>query len=307
MASLPKTNTAWSKEDIKDLYNNYNYYLKNKEYAISIFGRNWKAISARSNLIGCSRNHWTNDECELLYDNYNYYLNNKEEAIKDLRRTWKAICIKARDMGCKSENILKSNPHIFNNLKDYIYGLLISDGSIPYNIQCNTTSQYQQSCRYSEWIKMIGDVFKSNNINYNISKILPKKGFKSCNEQTFISTACYTEFKLLRNIWYPDEIKVVPDDFKLSPICVNNWFLGDGNCSKNGNGYMIQLATNGFIKDDVIFLCDILNNKLDLKAHTNKAGTIQITNYSGVSKFLNYINSCDIPECYSYKFPEGAM
>lgn len=218
---------------------------------------------------------------------------------------------------CKS----RSNNSITNDLRSYIYGLLLSDGSIPFGNYFinNPTLRYTQYCKYSDWILSIKKTFDKYKILSNIrSKTTYTKGM--CSGYV-LDTLNYKEFKELRNIWYkewyldPDDEsriiykKVVPKDIDLSSECTMNWYLGDGCIYKHGVGerYGITLATDGFHKDDVEFLCEYLNSILDTKAHITKRNTIIISNYHGVKEFLNYIKECNVPDCYSYKFPKGAF
>jgi len=217
--------------------------------------------------------------------------------------------------------VKKTNINITTNLSNYIDGLLLSDGYIQ---RSNRPSlRYSQFCKYKEWLENINKDFSIFGLSSNIRI---KKGFSSTSGNYFgytLDTKSYVDFINTYNRWYkewfddPDNEtestfkKIIPHDIELSSECVFNWYLGDGCCHYHGakGRYGIQLATNGFSKDDVIFICELLNNTIDVKAHFTKNKSVIITNINGVSEFLNYSLECgyNIPNCYSYKFPEGAM
>lgn len=231
------------------------------------------------------------------------------------------------------------NTELSKSFTDNFDGLMLSDGSIHYN---SKSYQYHQSCKYKEWLDNIHNNFMFNNIN---SCIYPSKRVGFNNSKVLsgyiyhLSTSnCSGEGMLLsishkrwykkwydidsynKHYWHLDEDgeyfvwrKIVPDDISLTPECVLNWYLGDGSIVLHNkkyinycNSYIIQLATNGFSKYDIEYLINILNEKVVDCAYYNNS-TIIISKKGGVRSFLSYICDLEIPDCYSYKFPERIM
>lgn len=60
----------------------------------------------------------------------------------------------------------RSNPSILNELRDYIDGLMLSDGSIG---ERSNTGWYIQGCKYKDWLDVIGSNFYEYNIECSIS------------------------------------------------------------------------------------------------------------------------------------------
>ncbi len=61
--------------------------------------------------------------------------------------------------------------------------------------------------------------------------------------------------------WYPNQIKIVPKDIKLTPMSLLVWFLDDGCVVKSSeHGLTIKFATDGFAKEDVDFLAELLGS-----------------------------------------------
>ena len=125
-----------------------------------------------------------------------------------------------------------------------------------------------------------------------------------------LATKFYVEFGKLRDKWYPEGKKIVPDDIELTPECVANWYLGDGSITQNKTTkcFQLRLSTNGFSSDEVIFLSDLLNDTLDIHSRfyvhsaENKGLVIHILRRRDVEIFLNYIRDFWI-SCYAHKFP----
>ena len=104
---------------------------------------------------------------------------------------------------------------------------------------------------------------------------------------------CFKIFTELRNLWYPNKIKIIPKTIKLTPEICYWWYLGDGS---SGNS-SLRLCTNGFTTDDVEFLSSIFpvcnSVEQQYQSKTNKYyPTINITKIDDRIEFLKYIGSC---------------
>jgi len=226
--------------------------------------------------------------------------------------------------------INKSNPEILNESRDYIDGLMLSDGSI----QCVgiNTGYYEHSCKYNCWLDMIFDYMYKHKIESKVNNgILYSGGFqpKSGSLIYKIRTRAYIEFKVMRNRWYKEWYdiddynkyfwhfdkesgdyfiwkKIIPKDICLTPECILNLYIGDGNINivKEHSVNQITLATYGFLVDDVFFLSELISDVLDIECSLNKYNTINISKNNHVRKFFDYIKDCTIPSCYDYKFPK---
>lgn len=223
----------------------------------------------------------------------------------------------------------KSNISILNEARDYIDGLIISDG----NIHCKyaRTGYYNQGCLYREWLEFISnDLYEYNIICTIDNGRFLTGGLNSKNGSVRYSliTKSYLEFRTMKDRWYSkyynvDEYstrfwhldeetdewfiwkKIIPKDIILTPECVLNWYLGDGCISKYKyqNGYRIRLSTDGFSREDIIYLTDILSEVINIKCLiSNKQ--IAIYKQSSIRSFLDYISDLPHPSCYNYKFPE---
>lgn len=225
-------------------------------------------------------------------------------------------------------NYLTSNPAILKEARDYLDGLMLGDG----HIECvsNDTGRYTQSCKENNWIDKISEDLYEYSIVCSVDDGRFRKTNYSLNEDSIIYglwTHRYIEFKELHDRWYKKDYnvdecsttrwhldenreyyiwqKIIPKDICLSPVCVANFYIGDGSIPKFKQlyKYNISLSTDGFWKKDTMFLADLMSEVLDIKCSITDAGKILISNKSDVSMFLDYIKNYKV-ECYNYKFPE---
>lgn len=208
----------------------------------------------------------------------------------------------------------KSNLIITEKLRPYIDGLLLGDGSI--SSQNNNTGLYEQHCIYKEWLDKI-------KVDFSLFAIESKIGSETTQSSKWmdvssfsyrLSTKYYIEFKEMKKMWYKPIFyedkdgyeyfkykKTVPKDIQLTPECVANWYMGDGDCHKHN--YNKRLSSCGFNNEDVYFLSNLLNNTLDIESYVDKRNTITIGKLSDRIEFLNYIKDFKV-SCYDYKFKE---
>lgn len=126
-----------------------------------------------------------------------------------------------------------------------------------------------------------------------------------------LTHGCLTPF--YRRWWYPksnDYVKLVPDDFVLTPISLLHWFLDDGySCRRKRKTFQvfIGLCSESFTKNHNLFLVEQLRDKFNVKAVVIKhsAGTgwrIRVPQ-SQISRFYEVIGDCPVPSlAYKWKF-----
>ena len=227
----------------------------------------------------------------------------------------------------------KSNPVILNEVRDYFDGLMLSDGHI--ERKSMLTGRYCHLCKEKNWLDKISEDLYGYGIECTVNNGRLYIGGFSIDEGSLaysLRTYDYVEFKEMHDRWYKKDYnideypttrwhldkrsgeyyawkKIVPKDICLTPGCVANWYLGDGNIHKDKRKYTtytLSLATNDFIENDVLFLLELLFELLDIKCGIANSGVINICNRADISTFLNYIKDYKV-NCYLYKFPEGAM
>jgi len=190
---------------------------------------------------------------------------------------------------------------IFSNKQyDFFDGLIFSDGSVVVKRKNNGSiiGNCQVSCgfKYKEFAEYINK-FLTMNSSIGIKKSNDKRYINTCITYSLMSPSniLFTEE---RQRWYPNGKKIIPPDFRFSPISMNIAYLGDGHLDKTDK--YILISTQAF---DTNSLENIIIKKLhDIKIECwlNKQNNIYIPKRS-VSGFLNFIGDCPI-ECYKYKW-----
>ncbi len=184
-----------------------------------------------------------------------------------------------------------------------IDGFLLGDGCIRHRDRPNTNAS--ATLKYEEFGNYLAKVF----YNYGSSvtkRVSPahyssKAGyFKEC-KSVVLSTKSHPDLQKQRIRWYPNGIKEVPDDVRITPSSLLLWYLGDGSLFLDkGISPYVTFYTNSFSKTSI----DILRNRLNDLNMTNwylPNNTIRLKT-PAVKILFDMIGRSSPIECYSYKF-----
>lgn len=196
--------------------------------------------------------------------------------------------------GGLENGIMESSVPLTPQLIEFMEGELLGDGCImPVQKSPNTKmAYYAHSSKYKEYLEWLDSIFSSEGL-YMSGRI-----YKEPEGSYHYRTSSCVELMTLRKRWYPNDVKIVPDNLILTPVMVRQWFIGDGTLKNEG----VALCTNGFDEKSL----DLLTIKLkeigfsatiwsDKRLYINQAQS---------PDFFNYVNSSfyvDAP-CYEYKF-----
>lgn len=134
---------------------------------------------------------------------------------------------------------------------DFINGLLLSDGTISKTscaLKINTSSY--------EFAKYIFESLPCE--IWGKACILKQERIDERTKKTYITYRLYTHsnevFKDLRNVWYVDNKKVIPENLIINSKTLLSWYIGDGcvlqNHIKNRTN-SIKLCTNSFKENEI--------------------------------------------------------
>jgi hypothetical protein len=98
-----------------------------------------------------------------------------------------------------------------------------------------------------------------------------------------VYTHTHPMFTKLRDKWYTNDLKVVPQDLKITALTLSYWFCDDGYIGDN----TATLCTHGFTQDEVEFLSHLLKRDLLLTNHPRKDKKSE----GGLSQYVLYIGS----------------
>lgn len=231
-----------------------------------------------------------------------------------------------------------------SNFLDYFDGLMLGDGSLTKNEKSiNYIYAHSSKTPHKEWLDVIKERFELDNIISKVSlnqkpgryymkglgRFVNSSGshrlyshtydfFTEQEKRWYIKDYNVDEYNTY--YWHKDENgewyarkKIVPKDIKLTPECVANWYMGDGNINKSENRYAshyghITLSTDSFTKEEVKFLSFLLKDHVVKGTRVNiDSGKyiIQIDKRSSVHSFLDYVRPyVEQVSCFHYKIPE---
>lgn len=153
-----------------------------------------------------------------------------------------------------------------NKLTQFIIGTLLGDGSIQkfdprfLNSNLSIAHGYKQK-EYVEWkFNFLKQYFLTpNKISHNIVKDIRMKSGEF--EEYRFKSLTHPIFTKYRTIFYPNGKKIVPEIVRnLTEFGLAIWYMDDGNVTT----YSFELNTHGFIKEDVIFLIEVLKRNFNL-------------------------------------------
>ena len=163
--------------------------------------------------------------------------------------------------------------------EDIIIGSLLGDAYITRRGQI----QFEQSGKQKEYLYWKHQELGS--ISYkNISKV---ERFDKRFSKRYISYRFWTRqyFLSWREKFYKDDKKIVPKDIRLTPLSLAIWYMDDGCLSDNH----CIIATDGFSKEDIIFLQDAFLKRFLIKSSVKNGSKIAIKRES-FNTFFSLVN-----------------
>lgn len=201
--------------------------------------------------------------------------------------------------------VLNKIPQILTKTqKEFLVGNLLGDGGICFggirSLYPRLTCQRQAIDK--DYVYYQYSLFKDfYGTGPKFREVFDKRNNKIYTNYSILSRSGLI-FKELYNKWYPDGKKIVPKDIELTSLTLLIWFLDDGCVITSGNSLKIKFSTDAFIKDDVIFLCNLLENFIQekLKIYKNGSGYIIRGETLATVKIINIIDPIFL-ECMERK------
>ena len=218
-------------------------------------------------------------------------------SVDTIRRNFKDYNIVAR----KNPKDWTSNKEIIltNIQLEVINGALLGDGHLTKAEKRN--SQFSYTSKIKSHVEYVFNYLNDYITNEDIKKY---SYFDKRTNKTYTRYSARTQlnitFTKLKNLWYCNNIKIIPNNIILTPLTCLIWYLGDG--SLNHNDKFIKLSTNCFTYEElneiIIPQMKIFNAKL---TKTDKNQYFIYIPHLKVKQFLDYIGECPFEE-YKYKW-----
>jgi hypothetical protein len=248
--------------------------------------------------------------------------------VKELAVRYKVgqTCIRDIISGKKWQHIARPNlspgsreqqlfalPPLSNEQQEIIIGSLLGDASIT---QENKNARFvkPQAARRYEYLKWMHDTlspYSCSIIEIQSPALKCVKGeiirsWKFGTLKSYCSYShCHPVFTKLREEWYPDSIKIVPQNVVLTPRIIAIWFCDDGSMSTKNR--KIKLSTNAFSVDENNFLVNQLRTfgiESQIYFVKNKGGlqpTIHIFEPKSFTNFITIVKPYITLDCFQYK------
>jgi len=228
----------------------------------------WSSLSERIKF--CSR------EC---YEKYFGHGNEIKKICLNCGKEFQVIPSKADHKFCSKrcywEYKAKKNDAIKvdERFYEFVDGLLLGDGSIigSKNSRHNCALSITQTVRHSDFIEFSAEILERYNIKFRIDtsekrKIKIRGKVATQNEALWLRTVRCRVFTEERRRWYPNGVKRIPKDVRISPFSVALWYMGDGSCAedKRSGNYILTFCTECFNSDNVAFLAKKLKEAFRL-------------------------------------------
>ena len=195
----------------------------------------------------------------------------------------------------------KSNPSppLTEGTVELIDGLLLGDGHIS---DTGRLSLVQTQARIS-WPQQVRLLFEAEGLlcspmSFKGGVVLFRGIEYQKNPAEGFRTRTYKELKRQRDRWYPEGIKRVPKDVRLTPTSIAHWFFGDGTVG--GSGYRATFCTDGFSVEDVRLLVRLLNDKHQWNCVRTKRNRIRTTRREDRESLLRMLQP-RVPIGFEYK------
>lgn len=212
--------------------------------------------------------------------------------------------IPVRDYGECFHMAMGNHIDLNSELIDLIEGTLLGDANI-YSAS-NFSAYYRHSKIYLDYINWLN----SKMLELGVDGSTWTRNKEPNDEHTYASLS-YAEFKDIYDRWYPDGFKVVPPDFKITPVKAIHMLIDDGTIDRRS--WAVSIATFGFTREGVQVIADELG-RYGISAWPRKATAKKTSKYSHhwelylsrktTDQFYEWIGPPPVGlECFNYKWP----
>ena len=154
-----------------------------------------------------------------------------------------------------------------------LFGSLLGDGYAEFRNKGKGTRFcfYQENSHAAYLIWLHGLITNLGYCKSQAPKIQTRLGNKGIVRKVIrFKTWTYTSFNWIHNLWYINNVKVVPSIISdyLTPLAVSIWIMDEG--CKVGSG--LKLSTNSFTYSDCLLLVKALFDNFNIKSTIQSAG-----------------------------------
>ena len=159
------------------------------------------------------------------------------------------------------------------------------------NVQ-TTSFTITKAIKELPWLKYMGKCFEEDGYKVNI-RVYEKK--------CYLEVQSSVQLQELRDKWYKDGIKILPDDYKHNPTNLLHEYEGDGSYNRKSN--RVIFSTHNFTEQEVRKIRDDIASKVHISPTVTRETKrdIQGNRYPGEYYYLIYINrNDDVEKFFQY-------
>jgi hypothetical protein len=190
-----------------------------------------------------------------------------------------------------------------SRMEQVIIGSLLGDGSISCNASYFTESHCsEQKEIIFELARLLEPLWKSKEEMSGkalfrvrtCESSYHRKKYGREKLRYYVHLPSFPVIRLLRELWYPEGKKIVPDGIldKIGPQALAWWYLGDG--SYHGRKRSVKLCTCGFTPGDRRKLVEVLMKMGFVSASVGKSNAIKLSR-ADTQKFLPLVAEYIMP------------
>jgi len=210
---------------------------------------------------------------------------------------------KLRKLGIVFQSVDNTPKYIdYLPMLEILEGELLGDGCVNPSSKSSARFRYNTSSKeYSAWLK---ELMISKGMEFG-----PDYEYNGCVESKSMS---YRSFIPLYNKWYVNKIKIIPEDFKLTPVNLMHWYIGDGYLKRIQHRGMLSkykypcLATMCFDKRSIqVLFREFEKIGILFKEYSVGGGKcLIIKRIDDIPKFFDYIQTLpsELTDVYGYKW-----
>jgi len=173
---------------------------------------------------------------------------------------------------------------ISDEAMEIIEGELLGDGWI----EQHSTACFAHTTANFNYARLLHAKLKAANVPLRELESIPARN--GGRPQLRTRSSCNVTFSALRRRWYPDGVKIVPADLRLTRTMCLHWYLGDGYVEQG----TVKFSTCGFAAEEVNLLAAALTT-LGFKSALNRRSgghfVIRMAK-SAAPRFLEWIGPC---------------
>lgn len=168
--------------------------------------------------------------------------------------------------------------------KEILIGNLLGDGSV---LKKKLRAFYSHTDKHYEYLEWLANEFEKDGISF--SPI-----YSNTRGDWALQSHTYRVFNEYRESFYVGRKRIVPENVKLTPIILRQWYISDGSVATYGGRTISKQMI------DPSMLLNQLRYIIGKEVSYHSQGKFYIP-VKLVDKFLNYIGDCPV-ECYDYKW-----